>query len=75
MLNIMNFLVFRITRTVLFSLEAALAAPDLALVVSPVRSGFNQQQFHQAFSVLVSTPTHIPEALASAVPQRKCKLH
>lgn len=37
MLNIINFLVFRVTRTVLYSLEACMAAPNTAAVVSNSR--------------------------------------
>jgi hypothetical protein len=38
MLNVINFLVFRITRTVLYSLQAVMAHPDLAEVVSGLHS-------------------------------------
>lgn len=38
MLNIINFLVFRVTRTVLYSLDTCLAAPNATLVVSTLHS-------------------------------------
>jgi hypothetical protein len=34
MLNMINFLVFRVTRGVLFALEICMAAPDPAMIVS-----------------------------------------
>jgi len=34
MLNTINILVFRVTRTILYSLEACMASPNTALVVS-----------------------------------------
>lgn len=36
MLNVINFIVFRITRAVLYSLEAVMAAPDTTAIVSRV---------------------------------------